>query len=128
MKRKGERGQAILEMAVILPVFVFVCLGLADLQWSLGTVSNLEYVVNETARCQAIQSVACTSLNNPKGYATPMAANLHMKEPQFVFISAGCDPDTGVCTAVMSYHYHPLGVYFPDITIRRTGTASIPKP
>ena len=128
MKHKGERGQAILEMAVILPVFVLVGLGLADMQWSLGKVSSLEYVVNETARCEAIEGLPCTELpNTPQSYATAMAGNLHLKPPQLVFISAGCNVITGVCEATMSYHYQPLGAYFPNLTIQRTGTAALPK-
>lgn len=127
-RRAGERGQAILEMAVILPIFVFVSLGLADLQWSLGKVSNLEFVVNETARCQAIDSLACMEPpQSPEKYAMEMGTKLHMTAPQLVFISAGCNVITGLCNAVMSYHYHPLGPWFPDMTIQRTGTAALPK-
>lgn len=127
MKRKGERGQAILEMAIILPVFILVGLGLADMQWALGKVSSLEFVANETARCQAIAGLPCTDPNTAATYGTTLAANLRLKTPQFVFISSGCDLATGLCTAVMSYHYQPLGAYFPDLTIQRTGTAALPK-
>jgi hypothetical protein len=128
MKRKNERGQAILEMAVILPVFVLVGLGLADMQWSLGKVSSLEYVVNETARCQAIDAVPCMEPpNTPEKYAMAMGQNLHLNPPQLVFVSAGCNVVTGLCTATMTYHYQPLGAYFPEMTIQRTGTAALPK-
>jgi hypothetical protein len=131
MKRKNERGQAILEMAVILPVFVLVCLGLADMQWSLGKVSSLEYVVNETARCQAISAEGppCPDSRAAQDYALQIAKNLHMEPPDLVMISPpACDPAVGKCTVVMSYHYHPLGAYFPDLTIQRIGTASfVPK-
>ena len=127
-RNRKERGQAILEMAVILPIFVFVALGLADLQWSLGKVANLEFVANETARCRAIEGLPCTEPpNDPEKYATALASNLRLKPPQFVFISSDCNVVTGLCTAVMSYHYQPLGVYFPDMTIQRTGTAALPK-
>ena len=128
MKRRGERGQAILEMAIILPIFILVGLGLADMQWTLGKVSSLEFVVNETARCQAIEGLPCTGFNTAESYAMPMAKNLHLEPPQLIFISSGCNPATGICTATMSYHYKPLGIYFPDITVTRTGTASMPKP
>ncbi len=29
-----ERGQAVLEAALILPLFIFIGLGLADIQWA----------------------------------------------------------------------------------------------
>lgn len=128
MKRRGERGQAILEMAVILPVFILVGLGLADMQWALGKVSSLEYVVNETARCQAIEGLPCPDPRTTQDYAFQMAKNLRLEPPDLVMISYGCDVAVGKCTATMSYHYHPLGAYFPDLTIHRTGTASMPKP
>lgn len=128
MKRRGERGQAILEMAVILPVFILVGLGLADMQWSLGKVSSLEFVVNETARCQAIEALPCTDSTMARDYAFQTAKNLHLEPPDLLMISNGCDLTVGKCTTTMSYHYHPLGAYFPDLTIHRTGTASMPKP
>jgi hypothetical protein len=128
MKYKCERGQAILEMAVILPVFVLIGLGLADMQWSLGKVSSLEYVVNETARCQALDALPCMEPpNTPEKYAMAMGQNLHLNPPQLVFVSASCNPIIGTCTATMTYHYQPLGAYFPDMTIQRTGTAALPK-
>lgn len=137
---KREKGQAILEAAVLIPVFVFVCLGLIDLQWALSKVGSLEFVVNETARCEAntwnrathdFEEVItapspCAYPPGPDSYATTLAENLRMASPQFAVDKPGwCDELTGICTAQMSYAYKPLGAWFPKITITRTGIASM---
>jgi Flp pilus assembly protein TadG len=126
-KRNKQSGQAILEMAVILPVFVLVGFGLVDIQLCLQDVANVNYIVNEVARCEAIAGTLCSvAPNTPASYARLQAGNLHMKVGYLSFDSGTCDANS--CTATISYRYHALGIYFPSITFTRTGTAALPAP
>ena len=121
---KDELGQAILEFAVILPLFVFIGFGLVDLQWCVAKSANLEYIVTETARCEAIAAAACTGSNTPGSYAHQLAVNVRMNLGSLTMVSSACNGST--CTVVMTYHFTPFGVWFPNVTIKRTGTAAQP--
>ena len=80
MKRlfQSDSGQAIAEAAVLIPVFVFVAFALIDIQWMTRTAAAIEYVVTEAARCEAIQSQACTAPQSTQGYAAQLAANMRL--------------------------------------------------
>jgi hypothetical protein len=121
---KDERGQAILEAAVMLPVLIFVALAMIDIQVAESTAGSLSYVVTEVARCEAIAGLPCNSPNNAGLYANQLAYNLRLRNG-FAVASYGCDEVSGSCTMVASYSYKPLGVWFPQMVITRTGTASI---
>jgi Flp pilus assembly protein TadG len=122
-----QSGQVILEAALMLPVFVLVAFALIDIQWMVSKSASLEYIVTETARCQAIESLACEPPKSPGSYADTLATNVRMDLSKLTMISSSCNPAIS-CTVVMSYRYKPLGVWFPTITIQRTGTAAMPGP
>jgi TadE-like protein len=122
---RSDSGQAIAEFAVMLPVFVFVAFALIDIQWMTRTAAAVEYVVTETARCEAIQSSACAAPSSPQGYATSLAANLRLDTGiNFILDTPPCGPST--CEVSVRYHYKPLGAWFPALTISRTGSAAVP--
>jgi|ERR1017187_9889571 hypothetical protein len=124
---RAEEGQAIAEAALLLPVFVLVSFMLIDIQWMTKDAAAIEYVVTEAARCEAIQSGACTNTSQTRAYATDLAANMRLGTGAgFNLSTPRCTPD--VCTVSLSYYYKPLGAYFPALTISRTGTASVPPP
>jgi TadE-like protein len=119
-KLKSDRGQALAEFAVLLPVFVLVGFILVDIQWMTRDAQAIEYIVTETARCEAIKSTACPV---PKDYATGMANLLRLSTDQNFKLST---PPCGTsCEVQIQYHYKPLGAWFPAITITRTGSAAV---
>ena len=121
----SDSGQAIAEFAVLLPVFVFVSFVLIDIQWMTRTAAALEYVVTETARCEAIESKACAPPSSPQGYATQLAQNIRLSTgTNFDLDTPPCGPNT--CQVSIVYHYKPLGAWFPALTISRTGSAAVP--
>jgi hypothetical protein len=124
LARARERGQAILEMAIMLPVFCLIGFGLMDVQFCLERTANVEYIAQETARCQAINAVPCT-VQPAKDYALQQGANLRMYPPQLVIVSASCIEGVS-CSATLTYHFQALGVWFPNINITRTGLATVP--
>jgi hypothetical protein len=113
-------------MAVVLPIFVFVSLALIDIQWALERAANLDYIVTETARCQAIAGMSCSGANNPQSYANLLAQDLHMDISSLTVIASGCSSSS--CSSTMSYKYKPVGVWFPGITIQRTASAALAAP
>lgn len=122
-KHNGEQGQAILEFAVMLPVFLLIGLGLVDIQMLVERAANLDYIANETARCMAINGPACSGAKTAKGYAESLADGLRM-DTKAMTIDSGCG--TEVCTASLTYPFKAIGVWFPSVVIKRTGTASLP--
>ena len=122
---QSDSGQAIAEAAVLIPVFVFVAFALIDIQWMTRTAAAIEYVVNEAARCEAIQSQACTAPQSTQGYAAQLAANMRLNA-NLQIATPPCSE--GACNVSITYQYAELGAWFPKITINRTGTASIPPP
>jgi len=126
--RNRESGQAILEAALILPLFIFVGLGMADIQWAISDAGELGYIVQEAARCEAIGSLACAAPANPRTYATTLAQQLHLNLSNFTVPNYGCNPGAGTCTVTATYAYHAIGPWFPSMVMTRVGTAALPAP
>ena len=141
MKRRNEKGQAILEMAMVLPILILIMLGMIDLQWLFLQAGDLEYVTNEVARCESIghmnpvtPGLTCPAGNGGAAYANTLIANLHLNPGQFTVLGTpGCPgttvapaaaPPPGTCSFEASYQFRPLGIYFPKPTLVRTGIAS----
>jgi Flp pilus assembly protein TadG len=123
--KRSESGQVIVEAALMLPLLVFIAFGMIDLQWSLSNVGDLNYIVTESARCQAIGALPCNAPNTPAGYAAILATQLHLRESNLTVISSGCNTVLGTCELTASYRFKPLGVWFPPLILTRTGTASL---
>jgi hypothetical protein len=122
---RAEEGQAIAEAALLLPVFVLVSFMLVDIQWMTKDAAAIEYIVTEAARCEAIASGACQNTGQTRAYAIDLAANMRLSTGAgFDLTTPNCGRD--FCQVFLSYHYKPLGAYFPALTISRTGTASVP--
>ena len=126
MKSKRERGQVIAEAAVMLPVLVFIALAMIDIQWAVRDAADVEYIVNEGARCEAIGSLSCPNKDATLNYVQTLAANMRLSANRLDVVVPQCSSTT--CTVNMTYRFQPLGVWFPPITIFRIGTAAQPPP
>ena len=122
MKNK-QQGQVILEAALILPIFIFIGLGLIDLQWMLSRASTVDYIAYETARCEAIGAIPCSSPNTATSYAQQQATSLRMDLEKMEVVAPACSP--AACVVQLSYSFKPVGIWFPAVKIRRTGMASV---
>jgi hypothetical protein len=116
-----DEGSQIAEFAVLLPVWVFVAFVLIDIQWMTGVASNVAYVATETARCEAIMAPACAM---PQSYAAELAQGVRLNTNADVFQVSAPPCNNNQCTDTITYKYQPLGVWFPAITITRTGTSA----
>lgn len=55
-----QQGQALLEFAVILPVFLILLLGGIDLTAAFGSMNALNHLAEDGARCAALSSCNAT--------------------------------------------------------------------
>ena len=76
MKTNRQRGQALIEFALILPIFLFLALAGADLLWLENQKSNLDYITTEAAICN--DKAGC----NPVAYVSAAAPGLHLNPAQ----------------------------------------------
>src|SRR4051812_49021321 len=136
-KFREESGVVIAEAALILPVFIFVGLGLMDMQWMMKHAANIDYIVNEVARCEALAEMTpsaplpcqpSTGGVSPHQYAVSLAQTLRLDNSHLTITSPNCDPTHGTCSVSINYDFKPVGVWFPVTTISRTGTASFTPP
>lgn len=121
----SERGQAIAEFAIMLPVFVLVAFALIDCQWLIKDAADLDYIVSESARCEAIQNPTCATASGTAAYATQLGQTFRLDTtaPNFTLTTPPC---AQTCTVTIAYKYKPLGAVFPrTLTLSRTGTAAV---
>jgi len=123
--RISEKGQAIVEFAVMLPIFVLIAMGLIDLQWMLKDAADIDYIVTESARCEASQLAICAAPNSAQGYALSMASSLRLDTATMQLTTPPC---VQICSVSIAYPYKALGAWFPALTIRRTGMAAVTPP
>jgi Flp pilus assembly protein TadG len=123
MKRlRCDSGVVIMEAALVLPVFVLVSFVMIDIQWMLAHAQAIEYIVTETAHCEAMQGTACTAPNSATSYAQKLAANVHLDLRDDQISAPACNGST--CQLTVTYRYKQLGAWFPPFTITRTGMAA----
>lgn len=126
-KHRNQRGVVILEAAVMLPVFILVAFVLIDIEWMVRDVAAIEYIVTESARCEAIQSSACgNSAASLRAYVVSQATLLRLStdDNSLKIAAPPCTPDS--CSVSVVYTFKPLGAWFPLMTISRTGSAAVP--
>jgi Flp pilus assembly protein TadG len=148
-----ESGQAIAEFAVLLPVFALVSFAIIDIQWMTKQAANIDYIANEVARCDALGTMnptahmpcsppgngAAPNKNSSEDYAKALARNLRVDVSTTAFTVTTLEPPCqetppspalpNTCNVTITLQYKPLGAWFPNLTISRTGTASyVPPP
>ena len=122
---RNERGQAILEFALILPLFAILLLGGIDLYFAISSASDLAYIAEESARCTGTGNPNCQNLNV---YAQRLGLNVGLLNAGTLTATSGpSDMCTTNCTSVtVSYPYVPLFPvpYVPSIQMERTAQFS----
>jgi TadE-like protein len=120
----AESGQAIVEFAVLLPIFVLVGFGIVDVQWMTRDAQAIEYIVTEAARCEAIKAPACPNETQTANFALQLAQNVHLPISKEQIATPACNAAT--CSVSINFPFQALGPWFPRVTIQRTGQAAVP--
>lgn len=126
--RRSERGQALVEFAIVIPVIVLILLAGADLLTAISAKHNIEYVAEETASCIANGGSSCVNSSGPQPqpYAQQVAASLGLTNTAaLTATSSSCG---SLCTAVtVTYPAAPLFAgFFPSITMHSTAQHTVP--
>jgi Flp pilus assembly protein TadG len=120
-----QRGQAMVEFAIILPVLIALLLGGADLLMALSAHQTVTYVAEQAAECMATNNVNCLS-GGVNAYAQQVATGSSLRNPLTLIASstaAGC-PAGSDCVAVQ-YQYVPIFHFIPTFTMNVTGIAAV---
>ena len=65
--RRGERGQSLVEFALLLPVFLIIFLGVAEFGWALRAYGLEQNAAREGARTRADRGRAAAPLSSGLG-------------------------------------------------------------
>ncbi len=91
-ERLGERGVAVVEFAIVLPILLLFMFGLIDFGRAAWTQTTLNYAAQATARCYAIGSSSCSTTALAQAYAVTQA----------YAITLSCSAGTGSKCVVLS--------------------------
>ncbi|HVB55597.1 MAG TPA: TadE family protein [Candidatus Acidoferrales bacterium] len=109
--RNPQRGQALIEFALILPVFLLLMLGGADLIMAFSAAQNVEYVAEETARCVAVGTNPNCPLSTAQAYAQTLALGVGLPNPQTIILVPpppnGC-PNPLPVVVTVNYPFTPV--------------------
>ena len=108
--KTNERGQAILEIALVLPFLLFLILAGADFMWFEHQAVNLSYITTQAAVCET--QVGC----DPKVYSTNAASGL-LLNPVNLTVTIN-----GPKSVTLTYHANALFGFLPPLTLTRTAT------
>ena len=116
--RRWERGQALIEFALMLPVFLLLLLAGSDLLMALSAKQNIAYVAEETAKCWASADPNCASGYQP--YARSIASGVGVPNPGTLTASLS-DCGAKCASITVSYPAVPLFQgFFPSVTLKST--------
>ena len=129
--RRSERGQALIEFAIVIPVVILILLAGADLLTAISAKHNIEYVAEETASCIANSGSGCFSSGvppapQPQPYAQQVASSLGLTNT--AALTATYSQCGTSCTSVtVTYPAVPLFAgFFPVINMHSTAQHTVP--
>ena len=113
---RRERGQALVEFALLMPLFLLCLLFVLDVGVMLQESSSVAFVSQQTALCMARS--ACGSSAND--FAASVGGGLGLAN---LSTTASCS--ASICSATVQTLYKPFGPFAVQ-TVTRTATAVIP--
>lgn len=110
--RRNERGQALVEAALVIPFLILLALGSMDLLRAETAKSNVNFLATQGAAC-AVKANCVVAAN-----ISANATGLSMNQAQLSFTQPAPNAVT------VSYTFTPAGPFFPSITMQSTATAN----
>jgi Flp pilus assembly protein TadG len=117
--RADNRGNSLIEFALIMPAFVMLIIGGFNAALAVFAASNMQYAVEAASRCASVKTTVCTNTTTTAAYAKARASGA-ASGATFVASSAACGH---LVNGTLSYKMS-LGV--TAITIPLTAKACFP--
>ncbi len=129
--RSRERGQALVEFALVLPILLYVVLGVFDLGWGIYAYT----VVSSAAREGAHYATLDMTISRIQDQAVKraIALNIPTSSVQVVCahsgLSVSCSSDTAATgdtvTVTVPYTFNPLTLFFTPFTVTGKSTMTL---
>jgi Flp pilus assembly protein TadG len=92
----ATEGAAVVEAAIVLPIFLLCVFGLTELGRALWIQSVLQYAVEEAARCAALGTANCNTTPNIQTYAASKAVGITVPSGNFTVTSPSCGKQVAI--------------------------------
>lgn len=119
LKRDRQKGQAILEMAIVFPLILLMLFGGIDVFLAVAAKQVVNYTAEETAACVSRNPSVCT---DPQGYARQVGGGLGLNAPAIAVSVSSNSPKSNTVTLV--YTWHPVSLFMKPITMTAVATAT----
>ena len=109
--RGSQDGTTAIEMALLLPVFLSLLLGIEEFGRALWTQSALQYAVEAASRCAAITTTTCPDAGTTQTYAANNALGLSLASSVFTYTASASCGITGYASGsqvTASYAFQPV--------------------
>ncbi len=88
--RSNTKGGALLEYALLLPVFLLILVGITQLGQILWTQAALQHAVDMAARCASVNTVSCGTPAQIQAYAITQAYGVPLPNNTFTASAQPC--------------------------------------
>jgi TadE-like protein len=106
-RARDERGQALVEFALIAPLFLMIVFGIIQFGVGLNYWLDLQRIANQGARWAAVNAYPNCPVEGPAAPCSPTLQEYLVSEP----VSGGLKPTVSVCFEQMS---EPTGAVIGD--------------
>jgi Flp pilus assembly protein TadG len=120
--RKGRGGNAAVEFALILPVFISLIVGVMEVGRILWIQNTLQQAVEAAARCATVNATTCGTASDVRVYAAAQTAGLGVPASAFAATTPACGNQVN---ATVQYDY--LTSFLPMPALSITAQACFPK-
>jgi Flp pilus assembly protein TadG len=93
---RAREGVAAVEMAMLLPAFLTVLLGMVEFGRLFWTQSALQFAVEAAARCASVNTTTCGSASATQTYAASQAFGLTIPSTDFTVSTPSCGNEVSI--------------------------------
>lgn len=115
------RGAALLEFAVLLPLFVLIVVGIMQLGHVLWIRTALQHAVEMAARCASVNTASCGTAAQVEAYAVTQAYGVIVPVDTFAASAAPCGN-----LVVATYDFAFQTTLFPSPSISLSARSCYP--
>ena len=112
--RSETGGAALIEFAVLLPLFVALVFGVMQLGQMLWTYAALQHAVEMAARCASVNSTTCGSAAQIQTYAVSQAYGLSLPAGTFAATTPACGNQVA---AIYAFEFPVAALVSPSVTL-----------